>query len=385
MTGEALRENGFGAPPVAWPAALMFLITNLVVFVAVPWYGLAQGYHAGAILSMFALLALTGISITAGYHRLWSHRAYEAHFLVRLVFLIFGTMAIQNSVLVWSALHRRHHRSVDDSALDPYAATRGLWFSHIGWMLHTYPSGVAELGEVRDLEKDPLLRFQHDHYIPLVLATNFGIPMLLGLVIHEFWGTVLLAGFLRLVINHHCTFFINSLAHYWGTRPYSSDNSARDNGFIAFLTYGEGYHNFHHLFAHDYRNAVRWWQWDPTKWLIASLAGVGLATRLKRTPTVLIEKARIATHFERLEARIQHGRHSLKVADLEHLKARVAEEYATFLATLNEWSKLREEWVSEARERLAKGRSSFAACARKIERRLRAQRRTLARLDLALA
>lgn len=380
-------EAGFAAAPIAWAPMLMFLITNLVAAVAVPWYGIVHGYSTGAWWAAALLLGANGMSITSGYHRLWSHRAYEAHILVRVILMLFGTMAIQNSILVWSALHRRHHRHVDDPVLDPYSARRGLWFSHIGWMLHSYPSGVADLAEVKDIERDAVVRFQHRYYLPLVLLTNFGIPVLIGIALHDVWGTVLLAGFLRLVVSHHFTFFINSLAHYWGSRPYSDTHSARDNPVIALLTHGEGYHNFHHLFANDYRNAVRWWQWDPTKWLIGTLAAVGLASRLRRTPAVVIEKARIAMQFERLNNRLVHGRHRLQLADLDSVRARVAHEYETFMTTVSEWSRLREEWMHETRERIVQrvGRSSFAIAARTIERRLRAQRRRMQRLDIALA
>ncbi len=110
--------------------------------------------------------------------------------------------------------------------------------------------------------------------MPLALATNIGLPLLLGILFHDVWGMLILAGVLRLVWSHHVTFFINSLAHMWGSRPYTEDNSARDNPVLAVITYGEGYHNFHHNFAHDYRNSVRWWQWDPTKWLIAGLPAI---------------------------------------------------------------------------------------------------------------
>ena len=105
----------------------------------------------------------------------------------------------------------------------------------------------------------------------------------------------MLAGVLRLVVNHHVTFFINSLAHGWGQQPYTDQNTSRDNPILAFFTYGEGYHNFHHLFASDYRNGIRWWQWDPTKWLIRSMSMMGLASKLRITPSVAIEQARLLT------------------------------------------------------------------------------------------
>jgi stearoyl-CoA desaturase (delta-9 desaturase) len=306
---------------------------------------------------------------------------------VRLFFMVFGTMAIQNSILVWSAGHRVHHRYVDDNERDPYSARRGFWFSHIGWMLRDYPSGEPDFNNVRDLQKDPLVTFQHRYYLPLVLVTNIGFPLLVGWLAGDLWGTFLLAGLLRLVISHHATFFINSLAHMWGTQPYNDQNTARDNPLLAFLTYGEGYHNFHHIFAHDYRNAVRWWQWDPTKWLIRSLAAVGLASRLRRTPDVTIQRARLDMQFKRLQARLADPKYVPPRIDLERLRTHVAKEYESFVATVGEWRRLREEWAASTRQRLAQRweETSFRAHSREILKRMRMQRRRLNRLQAQLA
>src|SRR5262249_53937115 len=158
-------------------------------------------------------LVASGISITAGYHRLWSHRAYEAHPALRMFFMLFGAMAIQNSIYIWAAGHRPHHRFVDDIDRDPYSIRRGMWFSHMAWMLSRYESGEPDFKYVKDLERDPIVMFQHRHYVPIVLAMNIVLPVLVGWLSGDVFGTVLLAGLLRLVINHHVTFFINSLAH----------------------------------------------------------------------------------------------------------------------------------------------------------------------------
>ena len=228
--------------------------------------------------------------------------------------MLFGAMSLQNSILIWSSQHRTHHRFVDDVDKDPYSARRGFWFSHMGWILRNYPSGVNDFSNARDLERDPMVMFQHRYYLPLTLFMNIAFPLLLGWAVGDVWGVFLLAGLLRLVINHHCTWFINSLAHMWGSQPYTDENTARDNGALAFFTFGEGYHNFHHIFQNDYRNGVRWWQWDPTKWLINALSAMGLADNLK-TRAGPVDPARAARHAvqahgggAREAPRARHGR-----------------------------------------------------------------------------
>ena len=291
-------------PPLIVTNVLLFSLTSLAALTLVPWYGLTHGYATASWILCGAFLLANELSITAGYHRLWAHRAYEAHPILKVIYLTFGGMALQNSALIWCSGHRRHHLNVDDNELDPYSAGRGFWFSHIGWMLRDYPSGANDFSNIPDLRREQLLVLQHRFYVPLVLVTNLGFPLAAGYLVGDVWGTLLLAGVLRLVLSHHFTFFINSLAHMWGSRPYTEDNTARDNAVLAFLTQGEGYHNFHHIFAHDYRNGVRWWQWDPTKWLIAALQWVGLTRRLKRTPAFQIQRALLAMQFTRAQARL---------------------------------------------------------------------------------
>jgi stearoyl-CoA desaturase (Delta-9 desaturase) len=332
--------------PVIWTNALMFALTFAVAALLVPWYGLKFGFSAADWGVFLFFLVANGMSITGGYHRLWAHRSYDAHWSVRLFYLLFGTMAMQNSVLIWCSGHRTHHLHVDDEERDPYSARRGFWFSHIGWMLRDYPSGRPDLSNVADLRRDPLLVFQDRHYVPLTLATNLGLPLVAGVLFHDVWGMLLLAGVLRLVWSHHVTFFINSLAHMWGSRPYNEDNSARDNPVVAVITYGEGYHNFHHSFAHDYRNGVRWWQWDPTKWLIATLGLFGLTRRLRRTPVFQIQRALLAMQFKRAQARL--AKHPTAGAShIELLRARIAHEYESFVAAMADWARVKEQWLGE--------------------------------------
>jgi len=339
-------NDSAGLPPRNWPALFMFVGTTGVALTLVPWYGLVHGYAVGTWIAFAALLCINELAITCGYHRLFAHATYEAHPALKVVYLLFGAMALQNSALVWSANHRVHHRFIDDPQRDPYCARRGFWFSHIGWMLRHYPSGHLDFRYVRDLRDDRLVAFQHRHYLAVALGMNVGLPILLGWMIGDIPGTVLLAGVLRLVISHQLTFCINSLAHMIGVRPYSTENTARDNALVALLTFGEGYHNFHHMFAQDYRNGVRWWQWDPSKWLINSLRWSGLARNLKRVPRFKIQRALLSTQFRRAKEQLDRQGGSPR---LEALRRRVAEEYESFCKAVATWTELREELVAAKR------------------------------------
>lgn len=383
MTATATAEK----PRLLWANVLMFVLTLAASLTIVPWYGFTFGYSTAAWVWFAVLLYANGLAITGGYHRLWSHRTYDAHWSLRFIYMILGAMALQNSVLVWASGHRMHHQYVDDADRDPYSASRGLWFSHIGWMLRRYPSGEVDFSNVRDLQKDPLVAFQHRYYYPLAIGLNVLVPLALGWLHGDLWGVFLLAGVLRLVVSHHFTFLINSVAHAFGRQPYSDEHSARDNGWLAFLTYGEGYHNFHHQFAHDYRNGIRWWQWDPSKWIICSLSWVGITRKLRRTPAVTIQRARLAMQFRQVQERLERRRASLPHVDLEHLRATVSREYEQFVATLSEWSKLTDAWYTKTRERIVQRweEASFRAETRALLFQMRMQHRRLQLLGAQLA
>lgn len=289
-------------PPIIWLNAIVFLTTFSLAAVGVPLYAYFVGIDSSLWWIMLATLCFAGISITAGYHRLWSHKTYDAHPVVRFMFALGGAVALQNSALHWSSDHRVHHTHVDDNDRDPYSAKRGFWYSHIGWMLREYQaSRYANYDNVKDLQKDPIVMWQHRHYLALTLGLNFGWPIVVGLMTGDVWAGLLVVGVLRLVLNHHTTFFINSLAHVWGSQPYTDKNTARDNGVLAFLTFGEGYHNYHHIFSADYRNGIRWYQFDPTKWLIRAFSWIGLASGLKRSSGYQVEKARLKMQLQRVQ------------------------------------------------------------------------------------
>ncbi|MBL6750021.1 MAG: fatty acid desaturase [Nevskia sp.] len=371
-------------PPFNLPAVILFTLSTLGALSVLPWYAWTHGFGAGAWAFFAFCTAATGLSITAGYHRLWAHRAYSAHWSLRLFYMLFGAMAFQNSAMVWCSMHRVHHKHVDDVDLDPYSIRRGFWFAHLGWMLRNYPSGEIDFSNSPDLEKDRLVAFQHRHYLAIALGMNFGFPLLVGAACGDPWGFLLLGGLLRLVINHHCTFFINSMAHYWGRRPYTVQNTARDNDILALFTFGEGYHNFHHLFQWDYRNGIRWWQYDPTKWWIAGFSALGLAHSLKRVPEFKIQRAMLQRQFDRTQARLQRCGSPRRMAVLQKL---LEQELEAFAATVNEWTHLQGERFDAARKQLADQWENSEARRRLqvLEEALRLQRQRVRLLRLQTA
>lgn len=280
MTGPTPRM----APPspLNWRNIVFLAVSPLAAVSAVGVYAAHQGVHVGDLVCFATMTVAAGLAITAGYHRYYSHRTYECHPIVQAFYLAFGAAALQAPVLAWVADHRDHHRFVDQD-LDPYNIKRGFFHAHVGWTFYK-DTGQRDAARVRDLASNALVVAQRRHHELLGLAVGLGCPFLLGLAFGRPWGGVLWGGLLRLVVGHHGTFAINSVGHRFGRQPYSDRNTSRDNTLLAVITLGEGYHNFHHAHPRDYRNGVRWYDWDPTKWWIFTLSLLGLAWGLHRTP-----------------------------------------------------------------------------------------------------
>jgi stearoyl-CoA desaturase (delta-9 desaturase) len=275
---------------VDWVNAVFLTLSPFVALIGTPLYIHHYGIHWNLIAFFVFYCVATSMSITGGYHRWFSHRAYEANNFVKYLFVFFGTGALEGSVLDWASSHRRHHKFVDTNE-DPYSIKRGFFFAHMGCVYYKkHPKYRNVL--VSDLMKDPLMLWQDKYIFPLSMLMCFIVPTLVGWAMGAPFGGFLIAGITRVVFTHHCTFFINSLCHTIGKKPYGGHDSARDSFIMALLTYGEGYHNFHHRFQYDYRNGVRWYHWDPTKWSIRVMAWLGLASKLRRVSTEELTRAR---------------------------------------------------------------------------------------------
>ena len=281
---------------INWITSSFLIGTLLLTLTLVPLYLWFFGLDWFQVALFFLMLGVCGFSVTVGYHRLFSHLTFEASWPIRLFTLIFGAGAFENSVLMWASEHRRHHKYVDHDD-DPYCISKGFFHAHIGWLLFKL-TPAPPFDNVADLEKDKLICWQNRYIQWIAVVVSFGIPGILGFLWDGWRGALggfLIAGVTRIVFLQHCTFLINSACHTLGRQPYSKKCSARDSFLLAIFTFGEGYHNYHHEFQHDYRNGVKPWQIDPTKWIIWTLSKFGLVHDLRRVSSDRIEAAEEAT------------------------------------------------------------------------------------------
>jgi stearoyl-CoA desaturase (Delta-9 desaturase) len=330
----------------------MFIVSyQLALLIGLPFYFVYHPPGAALVGVSVVLLFLTQLGITTAYHRLYAHRTYQARRVVELPLLFLGTLALQGSALRWAFEHRLHHSYVDTDR-DPYSIKKGFWYAHFLWLFE--PPVPLEEKRVKDLSRNPFVRFQHQWYGVLALLSNALVIGVIGWAVGDLLGAFVLAGWTRLFVSHHLTWFINSLAHCWGERTYSKELSAVDNHLLALLTVGEGYHNYHHAFPSDYRNGVRWFHFDPSKWLIWALSKVHLTRNLRRFDSEVVHK-RLLTEDQRLllqtlAARAQAGKEELE-RRVESLAALIQAKLAKVAALNEELRELRRERAEKALRR----------------------------------
>ncbi|RLU24829.1 hypothetical protein DMN91_002919 [Ooceraea biroi] len=247
-----------------------------------------------SFLWFYCVGACAGLGVTAGAHRLWCHRCYKAKWPMRLMLMIFHTIAFQDAIFQWVRDHRVHHKFTDTDA-DPYNARQGFFFSHIGWLLVRKHPSVKIRGatvDCSDLEQDPFVVFQKKWYMYLMPFCCFIIPTL---VPYWFWGESLWyswhAAVFRYCVNLNITWSVNSAAHMWGVKPYNKSLSSTNNSSVSFFTLGEGWHNYHHVFPWDYKAAeLGNYRLNLTTAFIDLFAYFGLAYDLKTVPVDMIKK-----------------------------------------------------------------------------------------------
>ena len=232
-----------------------------------------------ALLGVMYVLTATGIGI--GYHRMLTHRGFDAPAPVRFVFLALGSMAVQGPAIEWAATHVRHHAKADQEG-DPHSPLEGFWHAHLGWL---FREGIVESDVfAKPFWADRVTVFIHRTFF-LWVALGFLIPAGIGYAfagMRGFWGGLLWGGFVRVFLVHHVTWSVNSICHSFGKRPWATRDQSRNEWIVGLLALGEGWHNNHHAFPKSAIHGFRWWQFDFNAYLILALEKLRLVRNVEK-------------------------------------------------------------------------------------------------------
>ena len=341
----------------------------LLAVVTVVFYSLEYGISWAEPIIFVGFYLASGLSITAGYHRLFSHRTHKAAWPMRLFYALFGAAAFQNSAIKWCSDHRRHHLKTDEEE-DPYTVKKGFMWAHMGWVMVDQGEEIVE--HVEDLQADKILAWQDRNIFLIGFLVGIVLPGVVGFLalggVHGFLGGMIYGGFLRVVIVHHATLPINSAAHTWGTQPYSTANTSRDSPLLSFFTFGEGYHNFHHTFQADYRNGHKWYHWDPSKWWIKVASWFGMTKDLHRIPAKSIESKRMKTA---IETNTEGEQVSLELQDkLSQCVQQLRKGFSELMKRRDEYKVAKSERKKESREAWKRRKEAHKARIRECKARI---------------
>ena len=275
---------------IAWLRIAPFIALHLACF-AVIWVGVS----AIAVSVAVASYLLRVFAVSAFYHRAFSHRAFEAGRVTQFVFAVLGAAATQRGPLWWAAHHRLHHQHADSPG-DPHSSPRGFWWSHLGWFL-TRAGFRTPLHRVRDLARYPELRWLNR--FDLVAPVGYALAMyLVGTALSgpypetNGWQMLVWGYVISTVALMHATFCVNSLSHRFGRRRFDTRDLSRNNGWLAFATLGEGWHNNHHRHASSARLGFYWWELDLGYLGLKAMEKLGLVRNLKTPPRSVLEAGR---------------------------------------------------------------------------------------------
>ncbi|XP_067375620.1 stearoyl-CoA desaturase b isoform X1 [Channa argus] len=295
---DTYKEKGGPKPPniLVWRNIILMSFLHIGAL-----YGLTHIPSASVLTLSWTVVCyiISGLGITAGVHRLWSHRSYKASFPLRVFLAFANSMAFQNDIYEWARDHRVHHKYSETDA-DPHNVKRGFFFAHVGWLLvrkHPEVTAKGQKLELSDLKADKVVMFQRRYYKLSVVTTCFLLPTL---VPWFFWGeslavAFLIPGLMRYALVLNVTWLVNSAAHIWGNRPYDKTNESRENRMVAFSAMGEGFHNYHHAFPFDYSTSEFGWRLNPTTAFIDLMCFLGLAKDCKT-----VSSETVIAHAKRL-------------------------------------------------------------------------------------
>lgn len=246
--------------------------------IATLWQKAINATDLTLLLVMYSLVAL---GVTVGFHRMLTHRSFAAHPVVKFIFLVLGSMALEGPALEWAATHIKHH-SYSDKEGDPHSPVEGFFHAHIGWL---FKDRMADPNQyAKHLQKDPIVVFVSKTFL-LWVALSLIIPFAIG-----GWSGLLWAGLVRIFLTHHVTWSVNSVCHIFGRRDYETNDQSRNEWVVGLLSFGEGWHNNHHAFPRSAFHGLRWWQIDGSGYLIWSLEKLGLAKDVYRISSDQMQK-----------------------------------------------------------------------------------------------
>lgn len=281
-------------PQIRWPDFFAQLFLHLGGLIGL-WYIVTLQTKLYTVLWTLALVWASGLGITAGAHRLWSHKSYKAKWPLRLLLMFLFTICGQRDAYTWAHDHRVHHKYSETDA-DPHNAKRGFFFAHVGWVFLTpHPEVVAKrkIIDMSDLEEDPIVMWQKRYYIPLFASLVIGIPVFIPYYYwsENFWIAFWVCFTLRFITTLNIAFFVNSVAHMFGNRPYDKNISPVENLSVAIAAMGEGWHNYHHVFPWDYKTGeLGSYMFNVTTGFIDAFARLGWAYDRKFVSPQIIER-----------------------------------------------------------------------------------------------
>ncbi|XP_062510139.1 acyl-CoA desaturase-like [Corticium candelabrum] len=294
---ESAKRDESAATQLVWKNVAILSFIHLSAFYGL-YLLLTRKCMLWTAIYLWVPYTIAGLGITAGVHRLWSHRAYKASFGLRVFLMIANCMAMQTSIYEWSRDHRTHHKFSDTNA-DPYNSQRGFWFSHMGWVVRRKHPDVVRKGrgvDTSDLEADCVVTFQRKYYVVLALFFGMFVPSVIPLLWNESLAYSFLITMFRYAASLHQTWLVNSAAHMFGYRPYDKNIRPRENVFVSWVTIGEGFHNYHHTFPQDYRASEYGFSLlSFTTMFIDCCSWLGLATACKPARKEMIKQRRMRT------------------------------------------------------------------------------------------
>ncbi|XP_064639191.1 acyl-CoA desaturase 1-like [Lineus longissimus] len=286
---------------LVWRNIILFIFLHLGSL-----YGIYCLFYSNYLTLLWAavLYQIGALGVTAGAHRLWSHRTYKARLPVRIFLAMANSVSFQNDIFEWARDHRVHHKYTDSHA-DPHNVNRGLFFAHMGWLLvRKHPDVIAKgkALDLSDLKSDPVVMFQRRFYIPSIMLLCFTIPTI---VPHLLWGESIanayfVCALLRYTLTLHATWCVNSLAHALGMKPYDRFIKPAENMLVAFMAMGEGFHNYHHTFPQDYSTSEYGWKINSTTMFIDFMAAIGQVEGRKKISKEIVMKRKERTGAKEL-------------------------------------------------------------------------------------